>query len=122
MNCTVDVSISKLEFNYTCSLLRLQVGFDGTGKSTTVKLAAHITGCKVYSPVVTRNYALQDFRDDLKRVCVNAGVQSNNVVFLLTDSSIVKVFLYHICNSNFIFRCFSLKFTLLGISKCFAET
>ncbi|XP_023930267.1 dynein heavy chain 6, axonemal [Lingula anatina] len=68
----------------------LLVGIDGTGKSTTVQLSAHIAGCELFKLTLTRGYNMQDFRDDLKAVYKLAGVQGHNTVFLLTDSDIVK--------------------------------
>ncbi|XP_074663059.1 dynein axonemal heavy chain 6-like [Tubulanus polymorphus] len=68
----------------------LLVGMDGTGKSTTVRLACHVANAELYTLTLTRGYSLQDFRDDLKEVYKLAGVQGQNTVFLLTDSDIVK--------------------------------
>lgn len=67
------------------------VGLDGTGKSTTVQLACHVAGCELFKLMLTRGYGQSDFRDDLKTVFRKAGVKGINVVFLLTDSDIVKV-------------------------------
>ena len=39
-----------------------------------------------------------DFRDDIKKVCMMAGVKGLNTVFLLTDGDIVKV-----CFSDYYF-------------------
>ena len=64
---------------------------DGTGKSTTVNLAAYIASCKLHKLTLTRGFNISDFRDELKKVCMMAGVKGFNVVFLLTDSDIVKV-------------------------------
>lgn len=67
----------------------LLVGLDGTGKSTTIKLAAFVANAELFTLNLTRNYALSDFREDLKKVYKLAGVQGANTVFLLTDSDIV---------------------------------
>ncbi len=64
---------------------------DGTGKGSTVQLAAYVAECQLYRLTLTRSYNLADFRDDLKKVCLNTGVKGQNVVFLLTDADIVKV-------------------------------
>ena len=68
-----------------------QVGLDGTGKTTTVQLAAYVAGCNLFRVTLTRSYGLIDFREDLKKVCMIAGVKGHNTVFLLTDGDIVKV-------------------------------
>ncbi|XP_077989551.1 dynein axonemal heavy chain 6-like [Glandiceps talaboti] len=68
----------------------LLVGLDGCGKSSSVQLACHIAGCELYKLTLTRGYNQQDFRDDLKKVFRQTGVNGVNTVFLLTDSDIVK--------------------------------
>ena len=67
------------------------VGLDGTGKSTTVQLAAYIADCELFKLTLTRGYNMESFREDLKKVCIRSGVKGINVVFLLTDSDIIKV-------------------------------
>ena len=69
----------------------IQVGMDGTGKSTTVNLASYIAECQLFKLTLTRGYSIGDFREDLKKVCIMAGVKGISVVFLLTDGDIVKV-------------------------------
>ncbi|KAF6023029.1 hypothetical protein EB796_018671 [Bugula neritina] len=69
----------------------LMVGLDGTGKATVIGLACYIAGCKLFRLALSRGYNMQDFREDLKRLFRMAGVQGKSVVFLLTDSDIVKV-------------------------------
>ncbi|ELU16870.1 hypothetical protein CAPTEDRAFT_116653 [Capitella teleta] len=68
----------------------LLVGLDGTGKATTVTLAAYIAKCELFKLTLSRSYSLQDFRDDIKKVCLMTGVKNLNTVFLLTDSDIVN--------------------------------
>lgn len=69
----------------------VQVGLDGTGKATVVALACYITACTLFRLTLYRGYDMNDFREDLKKLFRMAGVQGKNVVFLLTDSDIVKV-------------------------------
>ena len=64
---------------------------DGTGKATVVGLACYITSCTLFRLTLYRGYDIIDFREELKKVFKMAGVQGKNVVFLLTDSDIVKV-------------------------------
>ncbi|XP_071963333.1 dynein axonemal heavy chain 6-like [Antedon mediterranea] len=67
----------------------LLVGMDGTGKSTTVQLACLISGCELFRLNLTRTYNINDYKDDLKKGFLKAGVQGLNTVFLMTDSDIV---------------------------------
>ncbi|KAL3873017.1 hypothetical protein ACJMK2_036179 [Sinanodonta woodiana] len=68
----------------------LLVGLDGNGKSTVAQLSSFIAGCELFKLTLHRGYSTTDFRDDLKRVFLSAGVQGDSIVFLLTDSDIVK--------------------------------
>ncbi|KAK3576323.1 hypothetical protein CHS0354_039732 [Potamilus streckersoni] len=68
----------------------LLVGLDGNGKSTVAQLSSFIAGCELFKLTLHRGYSSSDFRDDLKRVFLSAGVQGDSIVFLLTDSDIVK--------------------------------
>lgn len=64
---------------------------DGTGKSTIVQLASHIAGCELFKLSLHRGYGTTEFREDLSKVFKYSGVKGAKVVFLLTDSDIVKV-------------------------------
>ncbi|XP_036818628.1 dynein heavy chain 6, axonemal [Oncorhynchus mykiss] len=66
------------------------IGLDGTGKEECVTLACHVSGSHLYRLSVCRNCSYSDFRDDLKRVFRQAGIQRKNTVLLITDSDIVK--------------------------------
>lgn len=66
------------------------VGVGGTGKATVAKLAAFIEDCVFLRPYVSRTYNLFEFRDDLKKASVRAGVNGDNTVLFLTDN-LVKV-------------------------------
>lgn len=56
-----------------------------------VALASYIAGSTLFRLSLSRNYGILEFREDLKKLFRMAGVQGRNVVFLLTDSDIVKV-------------------------------
>ena len=62
------------------------VGVGGTGKATVAKLAAFIEDCVFLRPYVSRTYSLIEFRDDLKKGFVRAGVKGDNTVLFLTDN------------------------------------
>ena len=95
---------------YHYNILR-QVGMDGTGKSTVVQLASHIAGCELFKLTLHRGYGTSEFRDDLKKVFTQSGVKGQKIVFLLTDSDIVKVIIWF-----FIFSWILLKSYLSVIS------
>lgn len=66
------------------------VGVGGTGKATVAKLAGYIEDCVFLRPFVSRTYNLSEFRDDVKKASVEAGVKGKNTVLFLTDN-LVKV-------------------------------
>uniref|UniRef100_A0A1I8J7J3 AAA domain-containing protein n=2 Tax=Macrostomum lignano TaxID=282301 RepID=A0A1I8J7J3_9PLAT len=68
----------------------LLIGIDGTGKTSTVRMAASIARARVARLRLTRNYQLQDFRADLKSAFIRSAVQNSGTVFLLTDADIVN--------------------------------
>ncbi|CAG5136729.1 unnamed protein product, partial [Candidula unifasciata] len=68
----------------------LMVGLDGTGKSTVIYLASYISNCQMFRLKLHNQYGSPEFRDDLKTLCLQAGVKGIPSVLLLTDSDIVK--------------------------------
>ena len=75
-------------FNY--KQICVQVGLDGTGKSTVVHLASYIALCEIMRLKLHKNYDTAEFRDDLKTIFKQSGVKGMKTVFLLADSDIVK--------------------------------
>ncbi|KAL4237693.1 Dynein heavy chain 14 [Mactra antiquata] len=68
----------------------LLVGLDGCGKSTVAQLACFIAGCEMFKLTLQRGYGTLEFRDDLKKVFLQSGVKGEKIIFMLTDSDIVK--------------------------------
>jgi len=88
-----------------CRVLRqnrgngMLIGVGGCGKQSLTKLAAFICKCSIFPIQVTRDYKLQNFRDDLKRLYFQAGgadpdspngLVPEPTVFLLTDNQITQ--------------------------------
>ena len=69
----------------------LMVGIGGTGKLSVAQMAAYIEFCVFLKPSLTRLYNHTDFRDDLKKAFLTAGVDGEKAVLFLNDSIIVKV-------------------------------
>ena len=80
-----------IKYGPLCLNVFLQVGLDGTGKSTIVHLASYISNCQMYRLKLHNQYGMAEFRDDLKALFMKAGVKGIPMVFLLTDADIVKV-------------------------------
>jgi dynein heavy chain len=68
----------------------LLIGVGGSGRQSLTRLASFIAGYKCVSVEMTRGFGEQDWKDQLKRLLETAGCENKPVVFLLSDSSIVK--------------------------------
>ncbi|KAG1698535.1 Dynein heavy chain 7, axonemal [Nymphon striatum] len=66
----------------------LLVGVGGSGKQSLTQLAVALAGYTLFQPQITRNYSMNDWRDNLKVVLKAAGVQRKKMVLLITDSHI----------------------------------
>lgn len=66
----------------------LLVGIGGSGRQSTTKLATFINDYVLFMIELTKNYSTSDWRDDLKRLMIKAGIEGRNLVFLFNDSQI----------------------------------
>ena len=65
------------------------VGVGGSGKQSLTRFATYMAGFKCFSIELTRGYGINEFREDLKNLYVQAGIQGVPTVFLFTDTQIV---------------------------------
>ncbi|CAG9317056.1 unnamed protein product [Blepharisma stoltei] len=80
-----------------CRVLRMSrgnmmlVGLSGSGKQSLTKLAAYICHCTVFQIHITKVYKLSLFREDLKKLFIQAGgAKPTPTVFILNDNQIVS--------------------------------
>eukprot|EP00873_Tetraselmis_striata_P045243 jgi/Tetstr1/465507/TSEL_010176.t1 len=66
------------------------VGVGGSGKQSVTRFAASMGGFQCVQIELTRGYGSAEFREDLKSLCLLAGVQGKRVVFLFSDTQIVN--------------------------------
>ncbi|KAJ8245818.1 hypothetical protein GJAV_G00260630 [Gymnothorax javanicus] len=66
----------------------LLVGIGGSGRQSATKLATFINEYDLFQIELTKNYGIPDWRDDLKKVMLKAGVEGKCTVFLFNDSQI----------------------------------
>lgn len=64
------------------------VGVGGSGKQSLTRLAAHISGCKVFQIELNRSYGAAEFRADLVKLYRTTGISNESVVFLFSDTQI----------------------------------
>ncbi|KAI3358460.1 hypothetical protein L3Q82_014895 [Scortum barcoo] len=66
----------------------LLVGIGGSGRQSTTKLGTFINDYVLFQIELTKNYSMSDWRDDLKRIMLKAGIEGKSLVFLFNDSQI----------------------------------
>ncbi|XP_072535232.1 dynein axonemal heavy chain 3 [Salminus brasiliensis] len=66
----------------------LLVGIGGSGRQSATKLATFISDYELFQIELTKSYGMSDWRDDLKRVMLKAGVDGKRTTFLFSDSQI----------------------------------
>ncbi|UYV65970.1 DNAH10 [Cordylochernes scorpioides] len=66
------------------------VGVEGSGKQSLTRLAAFTAGYTTFEVVLSRGYKEANFREDLKVLYQQLGVENKAVTFLITDTIIVE--------------------------------
>ena len=68
----------------------LLLGVGGSGRQSLTKLATYIEEFELFQIEISKGYGDTEWKDDLKKVLLKAGLDGLNVVFLFTDTQIVK--------------------------------
>lgn len=66
----------------------LMVGLGGSGRRSAVKLAASMGEATLYQVEVGKCYEFADWREDMKKLLMKAGITNKTVVFLFCDSQV----------------------------------
>ena len=64
----------------------LLVGLGGSGRRSSVKLAASMADADIFQVEVSRFYTIAEWREDMKKLLMQAGVNGKATVFLFSDS------------------------------------
>ncbi|CAH8498270.1 unnamed protein product [Heterobilharzia americana] len=94
----VDLVMFRDAIEHTCKIVRvinqprgnmLLIGIGGSGRQSLSRLAAYICEFKTFQVEVTKHYRKQEFREDLKKMYFQAGVENKPTVFLFTDAQVL---------------------------------
>nr|KAF6302477.1 dynein axonemal heavy chain 14 [Pipistrellus kuhlii] len=76
-----------------------QIGIDGCGKETCTTLACHLTDHKLYHVPVSHSYTSMEFKEDCKKVFVQAGLEGTPTALLMVNLSLDQEALLEDLNS-----------------------
>lgn len=62
-----------------------KIGIDGCGKETCATLACYLTEYKVYQVPVSHSYAYLEFKEDFKKMFIQAGLEGNPTVLIVAN-------------------------------------
>jgi dynein heavy chain, axonemal len=96
-NALMDLVLFEDAMRHVCRISRiisnpsghaLLVGVGGSGKQSLARLAAHICGFATMMIVISGNYGINSFKEDLQKMYKKAGQKGEGIMFLFTDSQV----------------------------------
>ena len=75
-------------FNIQFIIPNVFIGIGGSGRQSAARLAAFMTMYDVFTIEITKNYAVADWKEDIRRLLRKAGDEGTSTVFLFGDHQI----------------------------------
>ncbi|KAL3881803.1 hypothetical protein ACJMK2_028195, partial [Sinanodonta woodiana] len=66
----------------------LLLGVGGSGRQSLTRLSAHVSDFDCFQIELSKNYGMNEWKEDLRKVMMKAGLENNPVVFLFSDTQI----------------------------------
>lgn len=67
----------------------LLLGVGGSGRQSMTRLASYISGYSVMSVEIIKGYSYSNWRDDIRKILLLAGVKDKPITFLFSDNQII---------------------------------
>lgn len=66
------------------------LGVGGSGRQSLARLATFLANYKISQIEVVKGYGMQNWRDDVKKALLQAGVDNKQTSFLFVDTQIIN--------------------------------
>jgi dynein heavy chain, axonemal len=68
----------------------LLLGVGGSGRQSMTRLATYVSGFSLFQVEIVKGYSMNDWREDLKKCLMQAGVKGKMTTFLFSDVQIIN--------------------------------